>query len=119
MKSRKNIKSILVLATLGIATLFFINISFAVSTAKVNVETANLRKEANSDSTILEQLSLNQEVEILEKEGEWYKVKTNGTTGYLRKDLITLEEETITETEAEQKTQVETETQDNTLEGKK
>ena len=44
MKSRKNIKSILVLATLGIATLFFINISFAVSTAKVNVETANLRK---------------------------------------------------------------------------
>ena len=98
MKSKKNIKSIVILAAVGIATLFFINISLAANTAKVNVETANLREEANSDSKILEQLSLNQEVEILEKGDEWSKVKANGITGYIRGDLITINgEENVAE----------------------
>lgn len=46
MKRKRNIKSIVLLAALGIATLFFINISFASTNAKVNVETANLRESA-------------------------------------------------------------------------
>lgn len=93
MKSKKNIKSIVLMAALGIITLFFINISFAANNAKVSVETANLREKADENSKILEQLSLNQEVEVLEKDGDWYKVKSKGITGYLRQDLITLEKE--------------------------
>lgn len=92
MKSKKSIKSIVTMAILGIAVLFFINISFAANTAKVSVETANLRETADSNSKILEQLSLNQEVEIIEKSGDWYKVKALGITGYLRQDLITVEQ---------------------------
>ena len=92
MKSKKSIKSIVTMAILGIAVLFFINISLAANTAKVNVETANLRETADSNSKILEQLSLNQEVEIIEKSGDWYKVKALGITGYLRQDLITVEQ---------------------------
>lgn len=64
--------------------------SFAANTGKISVETANLREEANADSKILEQLSINQEVEILEKSGEWYKVKYNKITGFLREDLLTV-----------------------------
>lgn len=93
MKSKKNIKSIVLMVALGIITLFFINISFAANNAKVSVETANLREKADENSKILEQLSLNQEVEVLEKDGDWYKVKSKGITGYLRQDLITLEKE--------------------------
>lgn len=99
MKSKKNIKSIVVMAALGIMALFFINNSFAANTAKVNVETANLRETADANSKILKQISINTEVEVLEKSGDWYKVKSGSTTGYLRQDLITVEEETQTNTE--------------------
>lgn len=100
MKSKKNIKSIVIMAALGIIALFFINSSFAANTAKVNVETANLRQSADANSKILKQISINEEVEVLEKSGDWYKVKSGNTTGYLRQDLITVEEETQTTIES-------------------
>ncbi len=105
MKSKKNIKSIVILAALGIATLFFINISLAANTAKVNVETANLRETADSESKILVQLSLNQEVEVVEKGNEWCKVKVNGITGYIREDLITINGDANTEKQLETSTE--------------
>ncbi|MGN1297406.1 MAG: SH3 domain-containing protein [Clostridia bacterium] len=105
MKSKKNIKSIVILAALGIATLFFINISLAANTAKVNVETANLRETANSESKILEQLSLNQEVEVIEKGNEWCKVKVDGITGYIKEDLITINGEINTAEQTETSTE--------------
>ena len=43
-------------AVIIIMTLFFINSSFAANTARINVETANLRETANTDSRILKQL---------------------------------------------------------------
>lgn len=93
MKSKMNIKGIIIIAVIAIVSMFFINMSFAANTGKISVETANLREEANADSKILEQLSINQEVEILEKSGEWYKVKYNKITGFLREDLLTVNEE--------------------------
>lgn len=112
MKRKRNIKSIVLLAALGIATLFFINISFASTNAKVNVETANLRESADENSKILEQLSQGQEVEIVEKSSDWYKVKVKGMTGYLRQDLLTVKEKNTvnanTTTSSEEKEEVET-----------
>lgn len=93
MKSKKSIKSIVIFAILGIVALFFINMSFAANNAKINVETANLRESADGEGKILKQLSLNDEVEVIEKSGEWYKVKSNGITGYIRQDLLTVKEE--------------------------
>ena len=85
MKRKRNIKSIVLLAALGIATLFFINISFASTNAKV---------------------------EIVEKSSDWYKVKVKGMTGYLRQDLLTVEEKNTvnanTTTSSEEKAEVET-----------
>ena len=92
MKSKMNIKSIVMMAAVGIISLFFINMSLAANTAKVKVETANLRETAEENAKILEQLSINDEVEVIEKTGDWYKVKTKGMTGYLRQDLITVNE---------------------------
>lgn len=102
MKSKMSIKNIIIMAAVGIISLFFINMSFAVSTGKIKVETANLRETADENAKILEQLSNQDEVEIVEKEGDWYKVKAKGMTGYLRQDLITVkEEENITPKDSE------------------
>ena len=89
MKRKNVIKNILMIAALGIAIMFFTNVIFAANTAKISVETANLRETADENSRILVQLSLNDEVEVLQKTNNWYEVKTkNGTTGYLREDLV-------------------------------
>ena len=101
MKRKNIIKNILLIAALGITIMFFTNVIFAANTAKIVVETANLREASNEDSRILVQLSLNDEVEVLQKSGDWYQVKTkNNVTGYLREDLIEVSgkiEENVTE----------------------
>lgn len=93
MKNKKGIKNILIVTAMVITSLFFINMSLAANTAKVTVETANLRETPDENSKILEQLSLNKEVEIIEKDGEWYKVTVDNITGYIRQDLIAVTEE--------------------------
>lgn len=113
MKSKKSIKSILMLSAVVIISLFFINISLAANTAKVNVETANLRETADESGKILEQLSIGQEIEILEKQSDWYKVKAKGITGYLRADLVSVpnEEKNSTQTNNVTDTQIATNNQ--------
>lgn len=121
MKSKKGIKNILIVAAMVITSLFFINMSLAANTAKVTVETANLRETPDENSKILEQLPLNKEVEIVEKQGDWYKVTVDNITGYLRQDLIAVTEEinntqdnNITSTQEEQNVEsVDTQTQEN------
>jgi len=117
MKNKKGIKNILIVTAMVITSLFFINMSLAANTAKVTVETANLRETPDENSKILEQLSLNKEVEIIEKDGEWYKVTVDNITGYIRQDLIAVTEEVnntqdennITSTQEEQNVENEVE----------
>lgn len=91
MKIKLNIKSIIFMTIIALASLLFINISFAANTGKVLVETAKLREQANTDSKVLELASQGEEVEILNEEDQWYKVKYKQITGYIRKDLIELD----------------------------
>ena len=108
MKKKNVIKNILVIAVLGIAIMFFTNVIFAANTAKISVETANLRETADENSRILVQLSLNDEVEVLQKTGNWYEVKTKkDVTGFLREDLV----EISGDVEEIQNTSVETNTE--------
>ena len=117
MKNKKGIRNILIVTAMVITSLFFINMSLAANTAKVTVETANLRETPDENSKILEQLSLNKEVEIIEKDGEWYKVTVDNITGYIRQDLIAVTEEVnntqdennITSTQEEQNVENEVE----------
>ena len=93
MKCKKNIRNIMAFTILSITTMFFINTSFAANIAKVNVETANLRETADKEAKVLKQLSMNAEVEVIEKTGDWYSVKSGDVTGYIRQDLLTVEEQ--------------------------
>ena len=97
MKNIKNIKNILLVTTLSVSIMLGINTkTLAVNTAKVKVETANLRASASADATILELISMDESVEILEKDGDWYKVKYKSLQGYLRSDLIDVKDEVST-----------------------
>ena len=89
MKARMNIRSIImIMATICLASMFFINICFAANTGKITTETARLREQPQTDAKVLELASLGDEVEIIEEVDGWYKVKYKNITGYLRKDLI-------------------------------
>ena len=94
MKSKMNIKSIFIMAIISLASLLFINISLAANTGTINVQVANLRETADAESKILEQINLNQEVEIVGEEGNWYQISYNNITGYVSKELVTVNSDT-------------------------
>ena len=72
------------------------------TTGKINSETVRLRREPNTSSTIIEQLDKDLEVEIIEEEDSWYKIKAkvNGesVTGYVSKSLVDTKAEENTTT---------------------
>ena len=99
MKRYKNL-TIIVLMTMF---LLILSGKAEATTGKINTETARLREEPNTTSTILEQLNENDEVEILEEEDNWYKVKANVNgqkiTGYVSAKLVDVEKTTSTKVE--------------------
>lgn len=80
----------------AVAVTFIILVILASSVAiavtktkgKVVTETLRLRKEASLESTVLELLSKDDEVEIIAEEGDWYKVNFKTYTGYVSKEYI-------------------------------
>lgn len=90
MKKKNRVIGTILATFLLITILFFTNVNFAANTAKVNVETANMRETADENSKILKQLSLNDNVEVIDDSNTWCQVKSGDVTGYVRKDLITM-----------------------------
>ena len=70
------------------------NFSIA-ATGKVNENNIRMRKEPNTISAIITNLYKNDEVEVLEKTGDWYKIKYEGKVGYMRSDLIDITSGTV------------------------
>ena len=109
----------LAIMVLMITIMGILSIKVEATTGKINSETVRLRKEPNTNSTILEQLDKNKEVEILEQENGWYKIKTkiNGETitGYVSETLVNVEEDKKT-TQSQKETPAETTSENNTAE---
>ena len=111
----------LAIIILMITILMLLGTKAEATTGKINSETVRLRKEPNTSSTIVEQLDKDLEVEIIEEEDNWYKIKTkvNGEsiTGYVSKKLVDTNdnndaktEENVTTSEEATKAPIETET---------
>ena len=96
---KRKIKSVLVCGLISLILIFQITLSLAADTSKVIVETARLREEATQDSRVLELLSQGDEVEILSQSGDWYQVRFNGITGYLRGDLLDVSQDSSSSSE--------------------
>lgn len=90
MKLIKNALTILAI----IIVLLVINTStIKAKTLTVNTDTLKLRKEASTESTILELLNYGEKLQYIEDAGDWYKVKIRGITGYVHKDYVKVKEE--------------------------
>ena len=95
--------------------LILVNTNVFAATGTTTESTTRLREAATTESSTVTLISINQKVDILSEEGEWYKVKyvTNGKTltGYIRKDMLSVEGEATTldtNTEAQENSQEET-----------
>lgn len=62
--------------------------SSKATTLKVTADTLNLREKASTDSDILTLMSNGDECELIEEEGDWYKVKYESYTGYVSKEYV-------------------------------
>ena len=72
----------------------FIGTSTAMATtAVVDTDTLKLRKEASTDSTVIELLNIGEKLEVIEQTGNWVKVKVKGMTGFVHKDYVKIEQE--------------------------
>ncbi|MBR6033715.1 MAG: SH3 domain-containing protein [Clostridia bacterium] len=108
-----------------IALMIFVlcQVNSYAATGTVKSEGARMRAEANTSSDVVTLIEQGETVEIVEKNDDWYKVKYENSTGYIRGDLLEImgeveevqpkeEPATIEETEKteENKTEPETET---------
>lgn len=119
MKARMSIRSIImVMAIIGLLSMFFINISFATNTGKIKTETARLREQPQTDSKVLDLASIGEEVEILEEVDGWYKVKYKNITGYIRTDLVEVKnkEENVVNNEETKNVETESTTENTQVE---
>ena len=87
-------------AKIGLIILTFIILTISTkayaTNGKINQETVRMRKEASTDSSVVTLISLNEEVEILSEDGDWYKIKYKTYTGYVRKDMLNVDGKTET-----------------------
>jgi len=75
---------------------FFIIILFNLKclavTGVITEITVNMRKEPSTDSKRIMYVTQDYKVEVLEKVGEWYKIKYNGVTGYVFAKYVDVDE---------------------------
>ena len=85
-------------AKIGLIILAFIILTISTkvyaTNGKANQETVRMRKEASTESSVVTLISLDEEVEVLSEEGEWYKIKYKTYTGYVRKDMLDVDGKT-------------------------
>lgn len=65
-------------------------------TGYVNVTSANIRAEASTDSEVVDMAVLNEEVQIIEDLGEWYKIKNGDSVAYIFANLVSDEKTEVT-----------------------
>lgn len=84
-------KMFIIFLSLVVLTLILVQPIFAM-TGTITGSRVRVRKEANADSEILLNVVKDDEVEVIEPSGDWYKVKVKGNTGYIHKDYIEVED---------------------------
>lgn len=61
--------------------------------AAVTTQTLYVREQPNTDCTILALMPQGEELEVLEDDGDWYKVDLDGDAGYVSKDYVSVSQE--------------------------
>ena len=78
--------------------LFLVGTKAYATTGKAINETTRIRKKANTTSEVVAVMTKGEKIEVLSEEDGWYKVKykegNNTITGYVRNDLLDVDNET-------------------------
>lgn len=90
MNRNRFIKSFIITAALVIA----VGINSYAETGTIKGSAIRLRKEANTESTVIDTYGDGEKVEVIKKDGEWYKVTIDKKTGYIYQDYISVDEDT-------------------------
>lgn len=92
MLIKKRIMILLIVILLGITLK-----CYAADSGTIIGDNVRLRKEPSLEAGLVMLLSINDEVEVLSLEGDWYKVNYKDNTGYVFKDYIKVDkkEETV------------------------
>ena len=84
MKTKK-ILPILVVTLL--VSIVFAGISYC-ATGKITGNTVRIRKSPSTEAEIITNVYKDDNITVLEKEGDWYKVEYEGNEGYIFGDYI-------------------------------
>ena len=109
---KKSKKLILTIIVAALVSQIIMSVSYA-TTATVITETLRLRKAPTTDSNILRNLDAGDEVEVIAKEGDWYKISFDGHEGYIAAEYVKLNGEIPSTTDENNQT-VDNNTGDNT-----
>lgn len=99
-KARK--LTLTIISTITISQLIM-SVSYA-ETATVITETLRLRKEPTTDSNILRNLDAGDKLEVISKEGDWYKISFDGYEGYVAAEYLRLDQDVPSTTDENNQT---------------
>ena len=55
---------------------------------RVTTETINIRNKPSEDGDLIDQAEVNDEFEVIKKQGDWYKINYNGQEAYVSAELV-------------------------------
>ena len=82
----KKITNILLILSTTLIFIMLLSVKSLASTTGVITEvTVNVRKEASTDAKVIMYVTQDDKVEVLEKSGDWYKIKYKNKEGYFNR----------------------------------
>ena len=99
------LKNEIIIILMTIALIMILNINVFAKTVVVNTDTLKLRSKPSTDedSKTIMLLDLGQKLEYIDEEDGFYKIKLNGTTGYVSKDYTKIVDDEKEEAEIVEK----------------
>ena len=88
-----------------IGMLLLLQVPVLAATGKSTATNVRVRKTASTESEVIELLGIDDVVEILGQEGDWYKVNFKGTIGYVSQSFISTNEKIEDNKQEENKTE--------------
>lgn len=89
---------------LSIFFILLLSIKTFAFTGTITEITVNLREKPSTDSKKIMYVTQDDKVEVLEKVGDWYKIKAKGKTGYVFENYVDVDDSKLEETKETENT---------------
>lgn len=93
----KSINKYIISLLISVFIVFLLNAKAFATTGTITEITVNMREKASTDSKIVSRVTQDDKVEVLEKSGDWYKIKAKNKTGFIYGKYIKVDDSEISE----------------------